>query len=182
MARRVGGFPWTDDSTVSPTRRNGGGSRTRMRAGSRSKNWSGPIGPTHSSSTAIAPGGSSSDYRDARGGGSATGRRTASRSFGPNRPKGPEDRAREALRRDVHRPTSSVFSARRMPASGPESNSRVILTLPEDCDWGTRTEAAQKVPHAKPEWAVARTWPSVVRRATWAPRTSWSAGEAGVPR
>ncbi len=71
---------------------------------------------------------------------------------------------------------------RRVPASGPESNSAVILTVPGGCDWGTRTEAVQKVPHAKPEWAVARMSLSTVRRLVWAPRTSWRAGEAGEPR
>jgi hypothetical protein len=43
------------------------------------------------------------------------------------------------------------------PASGPESNSTVIASVPGDCDWGTRTEAGQNVPQAKPECTVAST-------------------------
>ncbi len=46
------------------------------------------------------------------------------------------------------------------PASGPESNSAVIVTGPGGCDEGTRTEAWQNVPHEKPEWAVAIVRPS----------------------
>jgi hypothetical protein len=38
-----------------------------------------------------------------------------------------------------------------MPASGPLLNSVENWTGPTGCDWGTRTEAGQKVPQAKPE-------------------------------
>jgi len=79
-------------------------------------------------------------------------------------------------------PTSTVISACRVPARGPESNSAVTLTGPAGWDWGTRTEAWQKVPQAKPEWAVARVWPLVVCKAMWAPSVSWEAGETGAPR
>ncbi|MFI5459604.1 MAG: STAS domain-containing protein [Isosphaerales bacterium] len=85
-------------------------------------------------------------------------------------------------RAGAHLPTTTVFSACSLPASGPESNSAVTLTAPKGCDWGTRTEAVQNVPQAKPECARARIWPSVVARATRAPRVSWTAGEIGTPR
>ena len=47
--------------------------------------------------------------------------------------------------------TSSAAEARRTPASGPLLNSVENWTGPTGCDWGTRTEAGQKVPQAKPE-------------------------------
>ncbi len=78
--------------------------------------------------------------------------------------------------------TSAVLSACNIPASGPESNSTEILTGPAGCDWGTRTEAWQNVPQAKPECAVASVWSSAVVKAILAPKVSWSAGETGAPR
>ncbi len=81
------------------------------------------------------------------------------------------------------RSTSIAFTARMTPPSGPESNSAMMLSFPGVCDWGTRTEAGQKVPQAKPECAVASTC-SVL--APWsetrAPRISCIDGEVGAPR
>jgi hypothetical protein len=67
-------------------------------------------------------------------------------------------------------------------ASGPESKSRLMINGPPGCDSGTRTEAGQKVPHEKPEWAVARALPSVVISVMRAPKISWTAGETGLPQ
>jgi hypothetical protein len=75
-----------------------------------------------------------------------------------------------------------VRTARIGPTSGPESNSTAILSVPDICDWGTRTEAGQKVPQANPECAVAIAWPLLLCRATRAPRVSCMAGDAGEPR
>ena len=76
-----------------------------------------------------------------------------------------------------------VRTARIVPASGPESKSVVILRVPGVCDWGTRTEAAQKVPQANPECAVASACSLLPPRSvTRAPRVSCAAGEAGEPR
>jgi hypothetical protein len=55
-----------------------------------------------------------------------------------------------------HLPNGTIVVACRMPARGPESNSAVTVREPTRCDWGTRTEAVQNVPQAKPEWAMAR--------------------------
>ncbi len=79
--------------------------------------------------------------------------------------------------------TSTSLEARMTPASGPESNSAVILRVPYGCDWGTRTEAAQKVPQAKPECAVASSCSlRPPRSEIWAPSVSCRAGDTGVPR
>ena len=76
-----------------------------------------------------------------------------------------------------------VRAARMRPASGPESNSAAIVRVPYGCDWGTRTEAGQKVPQANPECAVASTCPALSpRRAIRAPRVSCMVGEVGDPR
>jgi hypothetical protein len=81
------------------------------------------------------------------------------------------------------RSISTARVARMTPPSGPESNSAMMVSLPGVCDWGTRTEAGQKVPQAKPECAVARMC-SVL--APWsetrAPRISCNDGEVGAPR
>ena len=47
--------------------------------------------------------------------------------------------------------TCRIFAACMVPASGPESNSTVNCTPPDDWFCGTRTEAAQNVPQAKPD-------------------------------
>ena len=72
--------------------------------------------------------------------------------------------------------------ARIAPASGPESNSAAMVSVPGVCDWGTRTEAGQKVPQAKPEWTESSARPSVVARTT-VEVVSWSIpGAVGEPR
>ena len=75
-----------------------------------------------------------------------------------------------------------VESARRRPASGPESNWTESERGPAGWDEGTRTEAEQKVPQAKPEWAVARVRPSAVASAIVAPVPESPAGLASMPR
>ncbi|QEH38073.1 hypothetical protein OJF2_66710 [Aquisphaera giovannonii] len=72
--------------------------------------------------------------------------------------------------------------ARTVPASGPEGNSAVRVAAPGGWVEGTRTEAAQKVPQAKPEWAEPIASPPAVARVVVAPMASWAPGEAGVPR
>ena len=59
------------------------------------------------------------------------------------------------MSRDYGRITSTVVVALSGPARGPESNStvRVIGSVDWDGARGTRTEAGQKVPQAKPERA-----------------------------
>ena len=71
---------------------------------------------------------------------------------------------------------------RRIPASGPESKSAVIVMFSDGCDEGTRTEARQNVPQEKPAWAVAIVWPSCFTRAIRAPRSSCVDGETGAPQ
>ena len=56
--------------------------------------------------------------------------------------------------------TGSGFSTRITFASGPLSNSTRTMTEP-DCFSGTRTEAPQKVPQAKPVCAASRLFPWV---------------------
>ena len=76
-----------------------------------------------------------------------------------------------------------VLPAWIVPASGPESNSAVILSVPGVCDWGTRTEAGQKVPQANPECAVASDLARCRRGGRPGRRGSpAAAGEVGVPR
>lgn len=76
-----------------------------------------------------------------------------------------------------------VRAARITPASGPESNSAEMVSVPGVCDCGTRTEAGQNVPQANPECAVASPCsPPVLPSAIRAPRFSCMAGEAGEPR
>ena len=73
--------------------------------------------------------------------------------------------------------------ARIVPASGPESNSAAMVSVPGVCDWGTRTEAGQNVPQANPECAVASTSSLPAPRSeVRAPRVSCKADEAGEPR
>ena len=73
-------------------------------------------------------------------------------------------------------------SVRSRPARGPESNAMDSDKLPAGRDDGTRTEAEQKVPQAKPEWAVKRKRPWAVARAIVAPVPESPAGLASTPR
>ncbi len=72
--------------------------------------------------------------------------------------------------------------ARRGPARGPVGNSVVSLPGPAGSVEGTRTEAAQKVPQAKPEWAAPSGSPLDVVRVVVAPMASWAPGDEGMPR
>ena len=82
----------------------------------------------------------------------------------------------------IYGATLIVVVACNVPARGPESKSAEIVMGPAGCDDGTRTEAWQKVPQEKPEWAVAIVWPSVLSKFTWAARSSWVAGDTGFPQ
>lgn len=68
------------------------------------------------------------------------------------------------------------------PARGPESNPTSRRIGPAGWDWGTRTEAGQKVPQAKPERATPSDRASVPVSLMSAPGPSWPPGVVGVPR
>jgi hypothetical protein len=73
-----------------------------------------------------------------------------------------------------------VESALSTPANGPELNPTDSESGRAGKDDGTRTEAAQKVPQAKPECAVASVRPAAASVIAAVPESP--AGFAGVPR
>ena len=75
-----------------------------------------------------------------------------------------------------------VESALSTPANGPESNRTDSESGRAGKDVGTRTEAEQKVPQAKPEWAVASVRPPAAASVIAAPVPESPAGLASMPR
>jgi len=76
--------------------------------------------------------------------------------------------------------TRSVFDTSSGPRNGPVSNDAVIVTAADWQGLGTRTEAGQKVPHAKPEVAESSRRPCASVRRTAADSVPKNAG-ASLP-